>query len=245
VIAPRLSGRRVLVTRAAEDAAAWAERLAALGAEPVILPCIRTELLDDAATRARLASALRDADWLCVTSARGAEAVATLAGPLAPALRVAAVGAATADAVRATLGRRPFVARGGSSRALGAELLVELPARGAAPARIVIATAEGGRADAERVLARAGAIVNRIDVYRTVPASRNPTPIDLTGEGIGDVLLASPSALQGLLNQASVSAETRIFTLGPTTSAAVVAAGLVVSGEATRPDLDSLVEAMK
>ena len=72
-----------------------------------------------------------------------------------------------------------------------------------------------------------------------------PTPIDLAGEGIGDVLLASPSAVQGLLNVASFPAETRIFTLGPTTTAAVVAAGLVVSGEAMRPDLDSLVEAMQ
>jgi uroporphyrinogen-III synthase len=245
MIVPSLSGRRVLVTRALEDAGVWAARLAALGAEPVILPCIRSETLDDAVTRSRLAAALRDADWLCIMSARGAEAVAQLAGPLPAALRVAAVGESTANAVRASLGLTPFVARGGTSRALGEELLDEELSSAPASARIVVAAAEGGRTDAEDVLERAGALVTRVNVYRTVPASPTSAPMDLAVEGIGDVLLASPSAVRGLLNQASFPAGARIFTIGPTTSAAAAAAGLSVSGEATYPDFESLVEAMQ
>jgi uroporphyrinogen-III synthase len=245
MIAPTLAGRRVLVTRAQDDSEAWAERLSALGAEPVILPCIRTEMIDDAGTRAALATALRDAHWLCVTSARGVEAVQRLAGPLPPALRVAAVGTVTAGAVRELLGRAPFVARGGTSRALGEELLAAGLASSPSLARIVVAAAQGGRTDAEEVLARAGATVRRIDVYRTVPASPNAAPMDLVAERIGDILLTSPSAVEGLLNQASFPATTRIFTLGPTTSAAVVAAGLSVWGEAVHPDFDSLVEVMQ
>jgi len=244
VIAAPLAGRRVLVTRALEDSAVWADRLAALGADPVILPCIHSELRDDDETRAHLAAALHDAVWLCVTSPRGAEAVARLAGALAPVLRVAAVGGATAAAVREELGCIPFVARGGTSRALGEELLAEL---GTASAfmRIVVAAAEGGRTDAEEVLAHGGAQVSRVDVYRTVPAPRSDAPLAFAIDGIGDVLLASPSAVEGLLNQTSLPASARIFTIGPTTSAAVVAAGLTVSGEATHPDFESLVEAMQ
>ena len=245
MIAASLSGRRVLVTRALEDSSVWAARLAALGAEPVILPCIRTETLDDAETRSRLAAALHDADWLCVMSARGAEAVALLAGPLPAAIRVAAVGDSTANAVRASLGLTPFVARGGTSRALGEELLAEAFSSASASTRIVVAAAEGGRTDAEEVLERAGALVTRIDVYRTVPASPTSAPMDLAVEGIGDVLLASPSAVRGLLNQVSFPAGARIFTIGSTTSAAAAAAGLSVSGEATHPDFESLVEAMQ
>lgn len=240
-----LAGRRVLVTRALEDAAAWADRLAALGADPVILPCIRTELLDDAATRAQLAAALRNADWLCIMSPRGAEAVARLAEPLAPAVRVAVLGKATAHAVVGALGRKPYVARGGTSRALGEELLREMQTDLAARPRVVVASALGGRRDAEDALTRGGIAVTRVDVYRTIPAARTSTPRDLAGEGIGDVLLASPSAVEGLLNQAAFPGAARLFTIGPTTSAAVVAAGLSVSGEAMHPDLDSLVEAMQ
>ena len=169
--------------------------------------------------------------------------MARLAGPLAPATRVAAVGAATAGAVRSSLGRTPFVPSNATSLALGEELLEQGLVK--APARVVLAAAEGGRTDAERVLTRGGARVTRVDVYRTVPASPDPARIDLAREHIGDVLLASPSAVQGLLNLASSPAFARIFTIGPTTTAAVVAAGLSVCGEAMHPDLDSLVEAMQ
>lgn len=239
-----LAGRRVLVTRALEDAGAWADRLAALGADPVILPCIRTEVLDDAATRAALSAALNGAAWLCILSPRGAEAVARLAGPLAPAIRIAVIGSATARAAAAMLGREAYVAQGGTSRALGEELLRELQMDGGAP-RVVVASARGGRTDAEDALGLGGVSVTRVDVYRTIAASRGTARRDLAVEGIGDVLLASPSAVEGLLNQAAVRVATRLFTIGPTTSAAVVAAGLSVSGEATHPDLDSLVEAMQ
>ncbi|MFI5231970.1 MAG: uroporphyrinogen-III synthase [Gemmatimonadales bacterium] len=240
-----LTGRRVLVTRALEDAAAWADRLSALGADPVILPCIRTEVVDDAATRTRLAAGLGDAGWLCIMSPRGAEAVARLAGQLPAALRVAVVGKATAHAVVGAFGRKPYVAHGGTSRALGEELLREMQMDGGARPRVVLASSVAGRRDAEDALARGGVTATRVDVYRTIPAARASAPRDLAGEGIGDVLLASPSAVEGLLNQAAFPCAARLFTIGPTTSAAVVAAGLAVSGEARHPDLDSLVEAMQ
>lgn len=240
-----LAGRRVLVTRALEDSGKWADRLSALGADAVIMPCIRTEVMDDAATRARLTAELRGAGWLCIMSARGAEAVARLAGALAPALRIAVVGHTTAHAVVGAIGRKPYVAHGGTSRALGEELLREMRMDGAAFPRVVVASAHGGRTDAEDTLTRGGVTVTRVDVYRTIPAARTTPVRDLAAEGIADVLLASPSAVEGLLNQAAFGGGTRFFTIGPTTTAAALAAGLAVSGEAKRPDLDSLVEAMQ
>lgn len=239
-----LAGRRVLVTRTLEDSRTWADRLSALGADPVILPCIRVESIDDALTRARLLRALDDADWLVVSSVRGVESVAQLAGSVPPAVRVAAVGDATADAVRAHLHREPFVPSVATSRALGEELL-ESELRPTGASRVVVALAESGRTDAEDLLERAGARVTRVNVYRTIPVSSTPPQIDLAAVGVSDVLLASPSAVQGLINQTAAPITTRIFTIGPTTTAAVLAAGLSVSGEATHPDLDSLVEAMQ
>ena len=244
MIAGALSGRRVLVTRALEDARVWAAQLSALGADAVILPCIRAELFDDALTREALVSALSNAEWLCVTSRHGVEAVARLDVPLSTRLKIAAVGEATANAVRTVFARDPFVARGGTSRALGAELAASLD-ENIISMRMVVAAAAGGRSDAELALTRHGASVTRVDVYRTVPASRCGTLRDLAAERIDDVLLASPSAVEGLLNQASVPSGARIFAIGPTTSAAIVAAGLSVTGEAVRPDFESLLEAMQ
>lgn len=236
-----LAGRKVLVTRALEDSRRWAKRLAAHGADPVIMPCVRTEAMDDEATRERLVDACQGADWLVFTSARGVEAVERMG--VRPTARVAAVGKATGAAAATAFACTPFVGRGGTSRALGEELVAFWGATATAR-RVVVVGAEGGRDDAERALARGGARVTRVDVYRTVPAAPATPRRDLEQEGIADVLLASPSAVAGFTNQARFGSSTRIFTIGPTTSAAATAAGLVVAGESATPDLEGLMEAM-
>jgi len=239
-----LAGRRVLVTRAPDDAQSWARRLAVVGAETLILSCVQTEPFDDEITRARLVAACREIDWLVLTSARGAEAVHRAGVRLAESTCVAAVGEATELAVRSCLARAPLVARGGTSRALGGELLALWGERASAQ-RVVVAAAEGGLVELDRTLAQAGARVTRVNVYRTVPAPPITPRRDLEQEGISDVLLASPSAVTGLLNQALVGPTTRIFTIGPTTSAAATAAGLVVTGESATPTFNGLLEAMQ
>ncbi len=239
-----LAGTRVLITRDAEKSAVWAERVAALGMTPIILTCVLSLPRNPDETQAALEDALRAAHWVLFTSARAVEAVVRAGVAAAPDVRIAAVGNATADAVRQWSAARPFVAQGGTSSALGDELL-ELWGAAATGMQVVVIGVEGGRDDAERVLVRAGALVTRVDVYRTIPAAPAPHRRDLGREGIDAVLLASPSAVTGLLNQADVGSGTRCFTIGPTTSAAVRAAGLVVAGEAKTPNLEGLLEAMQ
>ena len=87
-----LEGHTVLLTRAAEDNEAWAERLRLVGARPIALPCIRTQAIDTPELRAALAEAVADGDWLVFTSRRGVEAFATLhAAALPENTRVAVV----------------------------------------------------------------------------------------------------------------------------------------------------------
>jgi len=64
-------------------------------------------------------------------------------------------------------------------------------------------------------------------------------------EGIDLVVVASPSALEGLLNQAEVDPPVSLISLGPTTSRAVRDAGLPVAAEADRPDVTATIEACK
>jgi len=239
-----LAGTRVLITRDAERSAEWAEQVAALGMAPIILTCVRALPRIPDETRVALKDALRSAQWVLFTSARAVETVARAGVTLARGVRIAAVGNATADAVRQWSAAKPFVAHGGTSAALGDELL-ELWGAAVMGMQVVVIGVEGGRDDAERVLVRAGALVTRVDVYRTIAAAPAPHRRDLGREGIDAVLLASPSAVTGLLNQADVGADTRCFTIGPTTSAAARAAGLMVAGEAKTPNLEGLLEAMQ
>ena len=241
-----LRGRRILVTRAAEDAADWAARLSAMGASPVVLPCLTIEPIDDVATRTALVRALETADWIVVTSPRGVAALQTLHGAgLSGRHSIAAVGPATARACQELLGRTPLVADETTSAGLGRRLAALLGTGGAgAECRVVLVGAAGGREEAEAALTAQGAIVSRIDVYRSVPVPVAARKYDLAGDGVEDVLLASPSAVQGLINRALVPRTAQMITIGPTTSAAATAAGLRVSAEARRPTLEAMLEAM-
>ena len=110
--------------------------------------------------------------------------------------------------------------------------------------RVVMAGAEGGRADVETILGKAGVKVSRVDVYRTVASPPIEPKRDFTEEALDFVFLASPSAVEGLRNTAIVPREAKVIVIGPTTAAAAVEAGFVVAGEADEPHLDSMLDAI-
>lgn len=242
-----LNGRRVLVTRALDDAMAWATELAHVGAEPVVFPCLSTRPITDEGTTRRLRDAVADADWIGVTSRRGVQsAAALLAGPLPERVRVAAVGPTTAQAASDLWGRNDLVATRHTLEGLLEDLLGAAGTADAPPEpHLVLAGARGGRREGVHALRAHGWRVTVVAVYETVPAASSGRRVDLATERLDDILLASPSAVTGLRNLACMPKNVRIFTIGPTTTAAARAAGLVVTAEARRPGLDGLLEAMQ
>jgi uroporphyrinogen-III synthase len=235
----RLAGKRILLTRSADDCAEWAERLAELGAVAVALPCIETELIDTPELRARLAETVPQTDWLVFTSRRGVEAFAALhPGPIGGA-RVASVGPVTAEAARRRLGRNDLVGRGGTAELLAATMLAEGVLHGGP--HLVLALAENADGRLETAL-RGPARCTRFDVYRTKPAPPAAAKRPLSSLGADNVLLASPSAVLGFVNQVDVDAPIDIFTIGPSTSAAARARGLDVTAEARSPSLQGFLE---
>lgn len=242
-----LIGRRVLVTRALDDAMAWATELAHVGAEPVVFPCLSTRPITDAVTAERLRTAVVDADWIGVTSRRGVHSAAALLGvPLPERVRVAAVGPATARAASDLWGRTDIVATHHTVEGLIADLLGTPDSASASPGpHLVLAGARSGRRQGVHALLARGWRVTVVAVYETVPAAPTGRRVDLGAEHLDDILLASPSAVTGLRNLACLPKNVRIFTIGPTTTAAARAAGLVVTAEARRPGLDGLLEAMQ
>jgi uroporphyrinogen-III synthase len=261
------AGRTVLITRSAEDCEAWAADLSRRGARPLVFPCIGCEPIRDSATEASVREGLRGADWLALTSARGAEAVAGLAAELLPLrLPVAVVGDKTAAVACELLGRVDLVAAGGTARSLAGDLAARwrrdssaplrafsprapaAPARsrrdGDAPLRLLVAGAERGRRDIEEALAATDAEVTRVAVYRTVPAAAQEPREDLAALGVDTIFLASPSAVAGLLARARVPEGAAVITIGPTTSEAARAGGLRVAGEAAGRGLQAMIEAI-
>ncbi len=244
-----LAGRTILVTRPAEDAAAWAAEIERRGGRAVVLPCLATIVETDPEASQRLRAALAGADFLALTSRRGVEAAASLVPDGLPdGVRVAAVGPETGRAARERLGRLDLVAAEGNSESLAHDLAASAKIsnrRGArARPRLVVAAADRAGRRLEEILEPLGWDVARIAVYRTVPAPPRSDKQDLAAWGVDTILLASPSAAEGLVHQAEVPPQACVISIGPSTTAAARALGLEVAGEARRPDLDGLLEAI-
>ena len=242
----------MLITRAAEDCGSWAEQLRDAGAVPVILPCIACETIDEPRVRARLADALPETDWIVFTSRRGVEAFGRLLAEtghaIPPGVRIGAVGPATADASLTLLGRVDLIAEAGTAESLAQALVYQMDqddAPESSAQRILIAVAENAGSVLEDTLDSAGAACTRVDVYRTVPAGVRQVKQALSELGADKILLASPTAVIGLLNQVELDTAAEIFTIGPSTSQAAQAVALSVTGEATSPSLKGLMEMMR
>ena len=233
-----IEGKRVLLTRSSEDNAVWSALLKERDIHPATLACIRCETLHAAA--AELARELAECDWLALSSRRGARAVADLhPAPLPQHLSVACVGPQTAAEAKGLLGRADRVAPDGTGRSLGVELAAILPRS----ARVLVAAANGGRNDIEDVLAPTGVDVRRVEVYRTEPVGARFPRLRLSDLALDAVFFASPSAVRGFVNQATVPAGARVVTLGPTTTEAAREVGVDVHAEATTRGFDGMLAA--
>lgn len=247
-----LAAARVVVTRAASQSAELIDKLRQAGATVVAAPAI--QILppeDDSALQDGLASLPRY-DWLVCTSANAVRAVAErLAGaPLPAALRVAAVGAATARAVHEHFG---VTAHFQPSAAIGDALARELPVDGST--QLLWPRSElAGEAMADTLRAR-GATVDAPVAYRTVASLELLGIADaLRDRRVDAVTFTSPSTVRhfvdGLaaagLKLAKLAADTRpaVVCIGPVTAAAAEECGLTVDAVAETSDDDGLVQAV-
>ena len=179
-----LLGKRILVTRTREQASSFSERLRKLGAIPFEFPIIRIappldwQPLDDA-LRHLCGATFSYYDWLIFTSVNGVESVFErlnefgLALPIAGVTRVAAIGPATAAAlahygVQTDLVPGEYIAEG-----VAASLIEDAKSRGASLAgkRILLPRAAVARDVLVTELKVAGAIVQEVVAYRTLPVS--------------------------------------------------------------------------
>ncbi len=249
-----LFGRRIVVTRAREQAANLIEPLEALGAEIVEIPCLEIrppkswEPLDRAIQR------LETFDYLLLTSANGARlflerlAVNGRDGRDLKGLTIGAIGPATAAELAKASIRADFVPDEYQAEGL-IKCLAGRDLRGQA---FLIPRAKIARDLLPRTLRQRGARVEVVEAYQTVGprfAARDlarwldPPPDAVTFASSSAVMnffkLLTPRLKQKLLRK------TQLVSIGPVTSATIRQLGYQVNVEAEQSTLPALVRALR
>jgi len=261
-----LAGASVLVTRSAEQNEELAERLERLGAQVVRMPSIRFEALDPAPLDAAVEQ-LGCYDWLLLTSANAVRFVvdrleARAPGSVAHARalhvlraaaraecgpRIAAIGAATAAALEDRGLRVDQVPEQFTAVAL-VESLGDLGGT-----RALLPRARIGRPEIARRLRAAGARVDDMAVYDTLPVDPDPSTVARLRGGVDVVTFTSPSAVRNTVNAISralpdtwrsIMDSAYTVCIGPETGAEAEAFGLAVAAIPERYTLDGLVGAV-
>ncbi|HWE87788.1 MAG TPA: uroporphyrinogen-III synthase [Terracidiphilus sp.] len=248
-----LAGRRILVTRAAHQAGKLSAGLLALGAEPVEVPLLE---IQPPAAFEPLDRALRSVagyDWILFTSANTVRAVADRARELALALapipgRIAAVGAATADALlqeglAMALVPERYVAEG---------LIEALSVQGGVTGRrILLARAAVARDVIPDALRAAGATVDVVDAYRNaLPANAAELLRAALAQPVDAALFTSSSTAEHLAEAARLAdilfplAGVAAISIGPITTRTLLDLGWTPAAEACPHDIPGLLEAL-
>ncbi|HEX5761466.1 MAG TPA: uroporphyrinogen-III synthase [Thermoanaerobaculia bacterium] len=243
-----LAGLRVVVTRAAHQAGGLAERFAAAGARIELLPLLEVVPPADPRRLERAASELPLYDWVVFTSANAVEALLPLAGgPLPARVRTAAVGPATAKALRAWQVEPDLTAT------LDAEgLLALLAPQVGRQRRVLLPQAADARPRLAEGLALAGAEVVTVAAYdkRLPPdAAARAAALFVAADPLGWVTFTSPRVARHFAGLFGDRWERRRPTLraasiGPVTTAALRRLGAEPAAEARSPRDAELVAAV-
>lgn len=243
-----LSGRRIVVTRSAEQADELAARLEALGAEAIVFPVIRFVPLPSDALDVAVAN-LGRYDWLIFTSGNTVRFFCEAYRPRERQLRlppIAASGSATAERLQEAGIQPAFI----PEEFVGERLVEGLgDLRGK---RVLLPRSRAGRPEIAAMLRERGAIVDDIALYDTLPAEPAGGEWASLAEPVDVVTFTSPSSVRNwaaLLERAperpaGVGPVTLAACIGPVTAEACEKAGLradIVPGTYT---IDGLVAAI-
>ena len=252
-----LTGRVVVDTRRRAKGHDRPRALDRLGARVLYVPAIRCEVTEDSGEWREHIARAEEFDLVVFTSAMAVEAVEALStrdgidlDPLRR-LRIACLGQQTASALQ-SVGLAPD---GPPSDGGAANLASELTAseRVQPGERVLFPCSRRARPELPRALELAGVEVSALALYDT-HAGRPEDAAELLAEhrrgtSIDAILLASPSGLDGLRHMTGDAAQgllesSALISIGPTTSAAIRAAGFPVAAEAERPEEEELARAV-
>jgi len=242
-----LAGRRVLVTRAAGQSTGLVERLRGRGAEVLEVPLLVIAPPADPGPFHVAVRAIDGYDWLLLTSANAAHALANAIrpAPLPRTLRVASSGPATTAVVRTLFPDTPIAAqatsRFGSPGLARALALVDVSG-----SRMLLPVSDRSPAAIGETLRGRGALVDVVVAYQTTIAeAAGPLLRAALDFGIDAVTFASPSAVEAFVLLGGVPRDVLAVVIGPTTADAVRSKGLYVAETAEPETTEGLADAVE
>jgi uroporphyrinogen III methyltransferase / synthase len=250
-----LAAKRIIVTRAPEQASELIRALEALGAEVLLLPTVGFAPAEDAAELDAALAGLAQFDWILFTSQNAVRFFCSRwseSGRERPALgsvrgRVAAVGAATARALESEGMRVEYVAQTQTGESLAAELRDSVRGQ-----QVLLPRSDRVDDRLPSALREAGATVHEVTAYRTLrPETLDPEILGgLRHAEIAAIVFASPSAFHNLAafvpsaELAALSNQVQFAAIGSTTARALREAGVRVAIESNDSSSAVLADAI-
>jgi len=253
-MAATLQGRRIVVTRAREQAGDLVRALENRGAVAVIAPVIRIQPLENLGALRAALTGLSAYRWVVFTSQNAVQIVfdRLVAWGLTPRVfaptSVAAIGTATADALTLR-GVVPALVPGEFVAEALAEALIHRSGT-LSGARVLIPTAEDARDVLAASLKAHGATVESIAVYRTLPVQDDLSGLanDISRGRIDAVTFTSSSTVRNFVDlvgrPAATSGRFVAATIGPITADTARELGLREIIEAEPHTVPGLVESL-
>lgn len=255
-----LLGKRVLVTRAEEQAEALASKLEDLGAETVRLPLIRIEPPDDESPlQAAIDKVLTGGyDWVVFTSVHGVRTFfervrkQNVAPESLRPTKFAVIGPATGKALEG-FGIKPDAMPEQYTNEGLAEMFERLlkESKTVSPVRFLLWRAFGAREVLGKRLRELGAIVEEVHAYRTVANKLSDKQLKpLSPERIDIVTFTSPSTVRaffevlGSERAREILSNAKIAAIGPVTGQACKEFGFEPQIVAEVHTVDGLVDAI-
>lgn len=248
-----LEGKRIVVTRATEQARDLVSRLESMGATVLLFPAVSFSEPADTTELDRAIRSLAEFDWILFTSANAARFFAARCRKLEVepkrdgSCRCAAVGPATAEAVAGEGFSVDHVAQEFTGAALARELSTALGGR-----KILLPRSGRARRDLPDALRAAGEEVVEVIAYNTGGVGAvDPEVLRAVRDANIDVVsFFSPSAVENVRGElgeerfARLARSAAFAAVGPVTAAALRSAGAPVAIEALQATAQSVAEAI-
>jgi uroporphyrinogen III methyltransferase/synthase len=247
-----LFGQRIVVTRRAEQAGSFAQRLAELGADVLEVPTIKIAIPTDKDPIVDCLLELNSYDWLVFTSANGVTAFFDLFFRRFQDLRdlggarIAAVGPATAAKLRELHLQVDLTPEEFTGRKI-AEAFKKY--QDVENVKICLLRAEVASRDLPEALQELGAIVDDIGIYKTIANTedRSGATERLLEDGVDWITFTSSSTVEQFHTRFDLPKlvkkfpKTKLASIGPETSKAIVTLGLKPTIESKSHTTDGLI----
>lgn len=242
-----LDSRKIVVTRAAHQAAELANLIETVGGIPMLYPCIELAAPNDTSALTTILKHIMDYDWIIFTSRNTVHAVHqhiqkhTITVDWTE-IKIASIGSRTRDMIEKVLGASVHFV---PSQYTGERLAQELPVQNSE--RILLPQSELAEDTLTQLLCKRGANVESVSAYTmTIGQGGDNVPEMLKHQEIDAITFTSPSTVTNFIQRIQPQTAWTIpaICIGTTTHAAAIDAGFQYAYYPDNFTLDEMVKTL-